>query len=82
MLLFHWMVHQVKGIDSDMAVGRYCLEVEIAPKTAWSRQVGVDLGTGVGVHPGKEVGADLEKQEGADLEKEMWNNLGKVVKVG
>ena len=39
-----------------MAVGRFCLEVELLPKVAWSRQVGVDLGTGAKVHLGKVVG--------------------------
>ena len=42
-----------------MEVGRLHLEVEIAPKTEWSRQVGVDLGTGMGAHLRKEVGFDL-----------------------
>ena len=42
-----------------MAVRRFRLEVEIALKTAWSRQLGVDLGTGMGAHLGKEVGVDL-----------------------
>ena len=39
-----------------MAVGRFRLEVEILPKVAWSRQVGVDLGTGAKFHLGKAVG--------------------------
>ena len=47
-----------------MAVGRFRLEVEIAPKTAWNRQVGVDFGIGIGAHLGKEVGVDLGKALG------------------
>ena len=47
-----------EGVDSDMAVWRFRLEVEIAPKTPWSTQVGVDLGTGMGAHLGKEVWVD------------------------
>ena len=33
-----------------------CLEVETAPRLTWSRQVGVNLGTGVKVYLGKAVG--------------------------
>ena len=50
------MVCWAKGVDSDMAVGRFRLEVETAPGITWSRQVGVDLGTGVRVYLGKAVG--------------------------
>ena len=40
-----------------MAVGRFRLEVETPPGITWSRQVGVDLGTGgMRVYLGKAVG--------------------------
>ena len=47
-----------------MAVGRFRFEIQIRPKVAWSRQVGVDLGMGVGLDLGKAVGGDLGKAVG------------------
>ena len=55
-MLFHWVVCWTKGVDSGMAVGRFRIEVETAPEITWSRQVGVDLVTGVRVYPDKAVG--------------------------
>ena len=63
-----------------MVAGRFRLEVEISPKLAWSRQVGVDLEERVDL--GMEVGVDLGMEVDLDLEKEVGGDLGQAVGFG